>query len=143
MQTHVSLLTLAAMAIALSSIAAAENATKPKKAATAATLYRVDEGVFDLRQGEVIDLTDRKVTLHVQQKQHPDYVEKQQRLEGRVGGDTGNQDIIIFVGQRINLKDLHVTREMFKDRSHCFVDPIGLVAPKGAPIVATFRLSCE
>ena len=95
-------------------------------------LFRVDEGVFDLRIGQTIDLTNRKLLLSMQ-------IYNKSCCNMTINGERVSR---WQVGSRIDLKRFRGTKEAVQDRDQCFLDVVDLVLPKGAPGVATFRLHC-
>jgi hypothetical protein len=89
-----------------------------------AKLFRVDEGIFELKHGRMIDITDKKVLFQFTGGDGPE------RIYMKVnGGSTG-----MSVGGRFSFKNFG---------ADCFMDLIDLVQPKGAPETATFRLVCN
>ena len=102
-----------------------------------AEFYRIDEGVFALRPGMSVDLTDRKILLTMRQdwqSGRQDTTHFQYNLNGRRSRAQA--------GDRIDLKSNRATRDAVADKGSCFVDVVAFVAPRGAPPTATFRLSC-
>lgn len=97
-----------------------------------AELYRVEDGVFQLRDGQTVDVTDRFLLLAFRLgKRCPEIV-----LNGRKS--------CIEVGDRFNLK-AHVPfhlGKLFQDKNQCFLDVVKVDAPKGADAIAIFRLHC-
>jgi hypothetical protein len=57
------------------------------------------------------------------------------------------REISLSVGDRVNLKRSDgygaYADDQFKDKSICNLDLIAVTAPKGAPIIGTFRFTCE
>jgi len=117
------------------SAAAQETGNLKPSASGNALLMRVDDGVFQLRQGQTIDLTDRKALLTFRTDQRRDLAERK-LLNISISGRNFSADI----GKRFDLKG--VLDKTFDDKDECFLDVVDLVAPKGAPPTATFRLSC-
>lgn len=97
-----------------------------------ALLYRVDDGVFQLTEGETIDLTDRHLLLAFQQGKRC--------FEIVVNG----RKTCIEVGERFDLtrKSLFRLGDLFSDKDSCFLDVVKLEDVKGADAIATFRLHC-
>lgn len=97
------------------------------------TLYRVEEGVFQLREGGVIDLTDRALLMAFRiGRRCPEVL---------VNGN----DACIEVGKRFDLKWRHAPfhlDNLFSDKRRCFLDVVAITSPKGADATATFRLHC-
>jgi hypothetical protein len=102
-----------------------------------AKLYRVEEGVFELRGGKSIDLTDRQVLLTLMPPQ-----DARANQPGRFLISLSGQRFMVTVGQRLDLKHYGTTRKVFADKDECYLDVIDFVAPKGAPATATFRINC-
>lgn len=133
----------AAAAMMTSLLAAAStSAQTPEPAARpsvtpAATLLRVDEGVFELRQGRSVDLTNKKVLFTFVVEQDRSNFER-----GRFRASIAGYTFEGHVGLRFNLKDNGYTRDYVKDKDTCFLDVVDLVAPKGAPATVTLRLHC-
>lgn len=99
--------------------------------APAAELYRIEDGVFALRPGMSVDLTDRAILLAFRN------VERGRAMLTIAGRRESG-----ITGTRWNLKQERQTRDAVADKSECFLDLTTLVAPKGAPPTATFRLRC-
>lgn len=102
-------------------------------------LFMVKKGVFTLKVGQSIDLTDRGILLNLQNlRRGPD--DKVDRvtftLNGRFIRDARP-------GHRTNLKERSETRDFLKDIRACFLDLVSAVAPRGASARATFRLLCD
>lgn len=140
---------MACAAVALAAPAAAQgSAPKQKSSSPMATLYRVDEGLFELRAGEIVDLTDRKVTLHVLKQQDAAAVESQQAIRVQISG-IRSEDITLRIGQRLNFQDRNGPARFFglpdimKDKTSCFLDFTNVSLPKGAAMIATFRFECN
>jgi hypothetical protein len=126
------------VALAALAMGAAQLLVVPAGAAEEpAKLYRVQEGVFDLRGGKSMDLTDRRVLLTLPAIQDSHLME-----QGRFWISLNGQRSIVTVGARVDLKRQPQTRKTFDDKDECYLDVIDYVAPKGAPATATFRLSC-
>lgn len=108
-----------------------------KQAAPGAALYRVTEGVFALRPGQSIDLTDRKILLAV----------AFQQLSNQLGQGNANITIngggySVHAGTRIDLKRGLSTAKTVSDKSSCDLDVTDVATPHGAPPTITFRLNC-
>jgi hypothetical protein len=98
-----------------------------------AELYRVEDGVFKLKEGKTIDITDKFLLLAFRRGKKCFEI----TLNG--GHDC------IDIGKRIDLKIPYVPFSLgniFEDRKQCFLDVVGIDAPKGANAEATFRLHC-
>lgn len=101
--------------------------------AVKAELYRVEDGVFQLREGKTIDLTDRFLLLAFRQGG--------KCLEITLNGRRS----CIEVGKRFDLKWKHAPfhlGKLFQDKNRCFLDVAEISAPKGADATAIFRLHC-
>ncbi len=116
------------------------NAPKMKTSSPTAQLYRVDEGIFDIKLGQVLDLTDRKVLMAFSNTISGNTREAIKKYQSfRV---LFNSSAVSFsLGQRLNLKSKF--NDIFKDKDECYLDLIGIATPKGAPVIATFRFHCE
>ena len=131
-----------AVALVSANVSAQQSPAPRSSAATATILPQVDgNGVFDLKLGQSIDLTDRKVLLSFpnESSNNANSLQDSHIISFKINGtlNTAGQ------GKRINLKELYETKKQFADMSECFMDFIDVVTPKGAPPVATFRLSCR
>ena len=102
-----------------------------------AGLTRVDDGVFELRQGSSVDLTKHAILLTVKAEQADRNLER-----GQFSVLIAGQQQLVEAGRRIDLKRQRGLDKDLKSKSQCFVDVVSFVAPKGAPATATFRLSC-
>ena len=104
-----------------------------------AALQMVTKGVFTLREGQSMDLTDRGVLLHVR------------RIPGNAGEQpTGvNYTIngagrgISSIGSRLDLKKSRTSEAFLKDVRVCVLDLVSAAKPVGGAASATFRLMCE
>ena len=126
----------AAALVALSLPATAQTLPANAIAVPAAEFYRVDEGVFALRPGMSIDLTDRKILLNFREKWQAG-----READRFYIALNGNSDVV-KAGDRIDLKRERATRDAVTDKGSCFLDVVAFVAPTGAPPTATFRVSC-
>lgn len=121
---------------------AEDNSPKMMTSSPTAKLYRVDEGLFDIKLGEVLDLTDRKVLFSFPAQSDDnkrEYIRKNQAIKLSINSGPA----YIEVGKRLDLKRMGETRAIFDDKSECYMDLIGLAIPKGAPVIATFRFQCD
>lgn len=105
--------------------------------APGAGLTRVDDGVFELRQGNSVDLTKHAILLTMRADQQPRALEK-----GQFAILIAGQQQVVSVGRRIDLKRQRSIERDLQSRDQCFLDVVSFIAPKGAPATATFRLSC-
>jgi len=108
----------------------------------AGKLMRVDEGVFDLKIGRTIDLTNRRMLLSIR------YGRDKSSFHLTINGMTpqGNEVVGNYnwsIGSRIDLKVMESTEEFVQDKNRCFLDIVDIVDPTGAPGTATFRLFCQ
>ncbi|MEQ1697381.1 MAG: hypothetical protein ABL901_16235 [Hyphomicrobiaceae bacterium] len=124
----------------LSTPSSAQPAAAPKQTTSSptATLYRVDEGMFDIKRGQSIDLTDRKVLMTFTLDQHGNMAETK-NINISFNGQSGYW----APGQRIDMRNWGQLAKIFKDKSVCFLDYIDLAIPKGAQPIATFRFECN
>lgn len=105
-----------------------------------AKLYRVDEGIFDIKLGQVLDLTDRKVLMafsNTMSGNTREAIKKNQSFRVLFNSRQSS----FSIGRRLDLK--YEFKEIFKDKDECYLDLIGIATPKGAPVIATFRFHCE
>ncbi|MEO1693865.1 MAG: hypothetical protein AAFR55_01340 [Pseudomonadota bacterium] len=95
--------------------------------------YRVDEGVFGMRPGQSIDLTDRQILLT--------FVGVNQRANGLTIRLNGARRTA-YVGERIDfLKDRRM-RDIVQGMGRCYLDVLNLRTARGAPPTASFRINC-
>lgn len=98
-----------------------------------AKLYRVDDGVFELREGKSVDLTDRAMLLTFRKTgEEFGAVCAQLVLAGR--------EFCMRIGQQWNLQqDFNA---VFHDKERCFLNVFEINAPKGAAATALLRFYC-
>jgi len=105
-----------------------------------AKLYRVDDGIFELKLGQSIDLTERKVLVnfdyHSRLQSIAEYKTFRVLVNGWYGGD-------VHPGVRLDLKKYYSTAKIVADTSECYLDIVDVATPKGGTPVATFRFSCR
>lgn len=90
--------------------------------------YRVGSGLFQVKEDQVVDLTDRKVLFKFKFISNVIYL----YLNGRpMPSDTG---------ARVNLRQL--VPNTFSDRKTCTLDVIKATSPRGTKGAAVFRLHC-
>ena len=104
-----------------------------------AELMAVKKGVFTLKQGQSMDLTDRGILLSFRSIN----VGPDGNVRGVVFTINGGGGGEFSIGSRRDLKGEMNTREFVKDLRMCFVDLVSAVAPRGAAPSATFRLLCQ
>lgn len=124
----------AIVAIAAFGEVALAQATRP---APGAGLARIDDGVFELRQGNSVDLTKHAILLTVRPDQSDRLIER-----GLFYVMIAGQQQQLSAGKRVDLKRMRALERELKSTAQCFLDVVSFVAPKGAPATATFRLSC-
>ena len=98
-----------------------------------APLLRVDQGLFAIRIGQSIDLSDRHLLLTLR--------EGTGCLEIRIKG----REACIEAGEHFDLTHEHAPfhlGDLFKDKKRCFLDVVKVEHPKGAPAIVTFRFYC-
>ncbi|MCH9809419.1 MAG: hypothetical protein K0U74_16975 [Alphaproteobacteria bacterium] len=104
-------------------------------------LYRVDEGVFDLKFGQSIDLTNRRLLMRL------DYDKRRKWLLTINGMVPHGSEVVGSTywrtGSRINLKLMESTESFVLDKDVCTLDVVDIATPKGAPATGTFRLFCD
>lgn len=98
----------------------------------------VTKGVFQLKVGHSIDLSDRGILLTLQHASHRD--NEVGKAVFTINGGGGGE---YRVGSRVNLKQRRETQDFVKDLRVCALDLVSVSAPQGAPPSATFRLMCE
>jgi hypothetical protein len=103
-----------------------------------AELMMVKKGVFTLKVGQSIDVTDRGILLHMS-KIRAEAGASPTGVSFSVNGQGGT----FSVGYRMDLKRETSTKDFVKDMRGCFLDLVSAVAPVGAAATATFRLLCE
>ncbi|HMN72939.1 MAG TPA: hypothetical protein PKA55_13830 [Rhodoblastus sp.] len=98
------------------------------------------DGVFELKVGQSVDLTDRKVLLTF--PVHADNTsELFARKKALISINGAFQQV--SQGNRLNLKETSATRATFTDMKSCFLDFLDVVDVRGAKPVATFRFQCR
>lgn len=108
----------------------------PKGVRPSSALKQVDGGVFELRGGQSVDLTDRKLLLSVEDEDVRDQ-NRPHHFNVYVGGARRQ----VSPGTRIDLAHGD-QRRRGGNATPCFLDVVDYIAPKGAPATAKFRLSC-
>lgn len=103
-----------------------------------AQLGYVTRGVFPLREGQSMDLSDRGILLTLQRATQRD--NEGGKAVFTINGAGGGE---YRVGSRVDLKQRRETRDFVKDLRVCVLDLVSVSAPQGAPPSATFRLMCE
>jgi hypothetical protein len=100
----------------------------------------VTEGVFDLRLGEVKDLTDRRVTLTFPRRDNdPQRIEERDYIVVLINGNSWS----VNPGKRTNLKNFDAVGKTFSDMTECYLDLLRLTVPRGGTPVAQFRFHCR
>lgn len=102
-------------------------------------LYRVEDGVFEIREKQAVDLTDKSVLFNFIVDQRDGGVTcsvNGDRSRCRVG------DRIDFLNHRA-LRTRKSEDHIFAGRSRCFLDVVRVTTLKGAPTTGVFRLFCE
>ena len=103
-----------------------------------AELQMVKKGVFTLKVGQSMDLTDRGILLHVS-RITADSDGRAETVTYTYNGSGGQN---YRPGHRLNLKYESSTKDFVKDLPSCFLDLVSASAPKGGVATATFRLLC-
>lgn len=104
-----------------------------------AVLQMVTKGVFTLREGQSIDLTDRGILLNL--RRVPGNPGEQPNMAAfAINGQGGANSP---VGARIDLKKFRASEAFLKDVRICVLDLVSAVKPVGGAASATFRLICE
>jgi hypothetical protein len=125
---------MAALTFAATPVAALAQATRPPPGEG---LDRVDEGVFQLRQGKSVDLTKHAILLSLRAEQAERDTEKSQ-FYILIAGDSKR----VKVGDRVDLRRVRRLERDLKSKDQCYLDIVDFVAPRGAPATATFRINC-
>ncbi|MEO1719252.1 MAG: hypothetical protein AAFR23_03370 [Pseudomonadota bacterium] len=105
--------------------------------------YRVEDGLFALRPGQTIDLTDRNILLAFsgvgsQRRARAANSQRPERAEVRINGSRRSMS----VGDRINLLRERRLAASLEGKARCYLDLTNLRVARGAPPQATFRLNC-
>lgn len=123
----------------MAAVSTGETRAQSGAANAPAALQMVTKGVFTLREGQSIDLTDRGILLNLR----------------RVPGNPGEQpNAAAFaingqgganspVGARVDLKKFRASEGFLKDVRVCVLDLVSAAKPVGGTASATFRLICE
>ncbi len=99
--------------------------------------YRIDEGLFQINERQVVDVSDVKITFMF----YNDGSDREPRFRFYISG-SGTTVESLRVGQRVDFKRYRVTAQLIDDREQCFIDTIQLQATRGAKAVGVFRLEC-
>jgi hypothetical protein len=97
----------------------------------------VTNGVFELKEGESKDVTDRGILLHLTQVIANDG--RASRLQIMLNGSGYSP----MIGTRYDLKNLGQTKEFVKDFRTCVLDVVSAKAPVGGQASAVFRQLCQ
>ncbi len=114
--------TIVVCILLLASISHAQEANQAK-------LYKVEDGMFQLREGKTIDVTDQFLLLA--------FRHGKKCFEIMLNGKSD----CIEVGKRVDLKWPHAPfyfGDLFKDRNRCFLDVVEIDAAKGADATAAY-----
>lgn len=106
-------------------------------------LFRVNEGIFELIEGKVIDLTDRKILLSMPLEQYHPAIQERKEIKIKING---NWNKTVKVGERIDIlggAHTYGFKDSVRNLRKCLLDVIDVLDPKGAPVQATFRLDCN
>ncbi|HRY02145.1 MAG TPA: hypothetical protein P5256_03405 [Beijerinckiaceae bacterium] len=98
------------------------------------------DGMFGLKLGQSIDLTDRKVLMTFPRNGYNTASNFDKKF---VSIKFNGSDFGMTQGNRLNLKDFNPTSKQFASMRECFIDFIDISAPSGATPVATFRFECK
>lgn len=101
--------------------------------------YQVKEGVFQIRERQAIDLTDKHLIFTFQR------TGRTCRMESCIECVLNGKNAKCEVGTRFDLKWLHAPfflDNTFSDRRECNLDVVSFSKPKGSPATAVFRLRC-
>jgi hypothetical protein len=105
-------------------------------------LMMVKEGVFELRHGKSIDITDRKILLTFPVNQSVDR-ETGELRGGRfmlmINGDSQYAQ----GGTRFDLRSMQATKRFVEDFDVCLLDVVELIQAKGSAPRAVMRVNCQ
>jgi len=104
-----------------------------------ALLHRVEGGVFQLKVGSSMDLTENKVLLTFRSLYGFERRPEEKKILITLNGDSE----LVMPGHRVNLLKHKQSAKSLEGYSTCFLDYVSLITPKGVPATATFRLHCE
>jgi hypothetical protein len=121
----------------LTSVSLESTSALAQKPNAPAELMAVTKGVFTLKVGQSIDLTDRGILLHLS-RVNADSSDRITGVAFTINGSGGSYS----VGVRRDLKTERSTMDFVKDLRSCFLDLVSAIAPQGGPASATFRLLC-
>lgn len=136
---------VALLAVSVGSAAAGQTAKISKTTGATvipvdpSTLYRVDEGVFQLREGQSVDLTDKRLmfTFGIQ-KCRDGKPCAWCRFRWRAFDCQASDHFDFKSGRQYHYQ----TRKMFAETSECFLDIVSITIVRGAPATGVFRLFC-
>ena len=103
-----------------------------------ALLHRVEGGVFQLKVGHSMDLTENKVLLTFRSLYGFDRRPQEKKILITLNGDSE----LVMPGHPIDLLKHKQSAKSLEGYSTCFLDYVSLITPKGVPAKATFRLHC-
>lgn len=132
---------LAVAAIIVTLPAIVQRAGAQKQPDDAAKLQRVDEGVFDLKEGQVLDLTDRRILLAFPKMQGNEIERFTDRRSVRLS--INGRTMSLSQGRRFDLKRDRNTAKTLSDKAECYLDLLNTTAPKGSTPFATIRFVCQ
>ncbi len=101
--------------------------------------YQVKEGVFQIKERQAVDLTDRHLLFTFRRSGRE--CRQEQCIVCVLNGRSSACDI----GKRFDLKWGNAPfflKGTFADRRECVLDVVNFKKPKGAPATAVFRLRC-
>lgn len=101
--------------------------------------YQVKEGVFQIKERQAVDLTDRHLLFTFRRSGRE--CRKEQCIVCVLNGNSTACDI----GKRFDLKWANAPfylKGTFADRRECVLDVVNFKKPKGAPATAVFRIRC-
>ena len=113
-------------------------ATGAPSASAPATHLRVDDGVFQLGDGQSIDLTDRRILFAMT-------ANRSYRINAaRASTSINGKSQAMNVGDRLDLKVFKPTKNFLTDKNICFIDFLRTEKALGDDrFVAVFRFFCE
>lgn len=128
---------MVAAGLAVATIAAEAQTARTEPAPAAKLEVVTGQGLFELRLGKSVDLTKNQWLLSFVGDNRPESL-----ADGRANIKIAGAGWWMRTGDRLNLKTFNTTQKDAKDKDQCYLDLIEVVAPKGAPAVATFRFHC-
>lgn len=130
--------------IALTAAAGPALAQEPRAGATLipyddpTALYRVDSGLYQIEEGQVIELGDRYVTMIFET-----YKADKQQVYVTLNGKRISNDANTWYWRTGSRKTLNAEGSVYADKRFCALDYINYIGVKGGADSAVFRFRCE